>query len=360
MKEQGFAYGLIEGFYGKPWSWENRHHYADFLKQQGYGFYIYAPKSDLKLREHWQQAWTEQEKAKLVALADEYHKNGLKFGIALSPYQLYTHWNADTRDKLRSKIQEINDIKPDILCVLFDDMRGDLPELAGTQAEICDFIGEQSTAEQLIMCPTYYSDDPILDKIFGQRPADYLAELGQQLDKKYDVFWTGPQVWSVAYPPDHLLGVTELLGRKPTIWDNYPVNDMKNWPYLFLKPFENRLWQMKELTAGHMVNPMNQAFLSKIPLSTLPAMYQQEKKYHPDQVLAQVLSQLCEADLASAIAADLNDFQFNGIKSFSPERMKQLQNKYRKFNSPFAEEIRDWLAGEYEHTSANLEQWQQG
>ncbi|MFM4737822.1 beta-N-acetylglucosaminidase domain-containing protein, partial [Aeromonas caviae] len=38
--------GLIEGFFGKGWSWEARARYAQWLPRHGYGFYLYAPKED--------------------------------------------------------------------------------------------------------------------------------------------------------------------------------------------------------------------------------------------------------------------------------------------------------------------------
>ena len=32
--------GVIEGFYGEPWSWEERERYAAFLAGNGFAFYI--------------------------------------------------------------------------------------------------------------------------------------------------------------------------------------------------------------------------------------------------------------------------------------------------------------------------------
>lgn len=36
--------GIIEGYYGKPWSWQARAETVTFLKPHGYAFYLYAPK----------------------------------------------------------------------------------------------------------------------------------------------------------------------------------------------------------------------------------------------------------------------------------------------------------------------------
>ena len=80
------------------------------------------------------------------------------------------------------------------LAILFDDMRGSLPDLAQRQAEIVDFAAERTRASKIIVCPSYYTDDPILDRVFGQRPANYIKELGATLDPAIDLMWTGEEV----------------------------------------------------------------------------------------------------------------------------------------------------------------------
>ena len=47
--------GVIEGFFGRPWAWPARLSGADFLRDCGYQFYIYAPKSDSFLRRRWRE-----------------------------------------------------------------------------------------------------------------------------------------------------------------------------------------------------------------------------------------------------------------------------------------------------------------
>ena len=47
--------GLIEGFFGRPWSWADRHEAVRFLGPRGYLFYLYAPKADAFLRRRWQE-----------------------------------------------------------------------------------------------------------------------------------------------------------------------------------------------------------------------------------------------------------------------------------------------------------------
>ena len=64
--------GLIEGFFGKGWSWEARARYAQWLPRHGYGFYIYAPKEDGYLRKHWALPWPEAELEALRQLARQF------------------------------------------------------------------------------------------------------------------------------------------------------------------------------------------------------------------------------------------------------------------------------------------------
>jgi len=97
--------------------------------------------------------------------------------------------------------------------------------LAETQAEVFKRIADLSTARRFILCPTYYTFDPILEKVFGTMPEGYWDVLGKEIDPAVDFFWTGPKVCSTEYPESHLKDVMERLGRKPFIWDNYPVND---------------------------------------------------------------------------------------------------------------------------------------
>ena len=46
--------GIIEGFYGPMWTWQERRQLVRTLAPHGYGFYLYAPKADVFLRRKWQ------------------------------------------------------------------------------------------------------------------------------------------------------------------------------------------------------------------------------------------------------------------------------------------------------------------
>ena len=88
MTEKKRPVGVIEGFYGRSWSWSVRHEYAQFMADENLSAYIYAPKSDVKLRHAWFEPWTDEELLALQLLAKEFKAKGLAFGIGLSPIGL--------------------------------------------------------------------------------------------------------------------------------------------------------------------------------------------------------------------------------------------------------------------------------
>ncbi|MGL5596651.1 MAG: beta-N-acetylglucosaminidase domain-containing protein [Aeromonas sp.] len=341
--------GVIEGFFGKGWSWQARANYAKWLPRHGYGFYIYAPKEDGYLRKNWAQPWPCEQLAELAELARQCRANGLAFGVGLSPMEAH-HDYPSKRSALLEKVRLIDEVlQPDILAVLFDDMTGDTPDLARHQLTIAHDIAAQSNATRLIFCPSYYSTDPVLEKVFGAMPPRYLADLGQHLDPRFEIFWTGPKVCSSEYPEAHLKQVTELLGRKPFLWDNYPVNDgSKACSYLHLRAFEHRPAELAKLIAGHAVNPMKQAALSVLPLATLPMSYRLGHQYDPAKALHAALHATCGPQIAAMIETDLPLFQDVGLAQLTAAQIATLRARYLPFrDQACADEIVRWLDGEY-------------
>ena len=348
--------GIIEGFFGRSWPWQARQDYAVFLASTGYHYYIYAPKDDAFLRKRWQEDWPTETFAQLQALRNVYRQHHIDFGIGLSPYELYREPYPERNSKLIKKINRLNQLEPDILCLLFDDMRGDLPQLAEIQCELVQCTTDHSNAKHIIFCPTYYSFDPVLEKVFGARPEHYWATLGQHIDPQVNIFWTGPKVCSIQYPTEHLEKVTELLQRKPFLWDNYPVNDgaIKS-RILQLRAFDQPHSQLQGKVAGHAVNPMNQPWLSRIPLATLPKAYRESSTYNPQQAFIDACHQLCDPLLANQIIEDIALLQNIGLNSFSTTEQQELVKKYQAFaNNPYAAEIVDWLQGGYQFDPACL------
>lgn len=348
--------GVIEGFFGSSWSWQERAAYSAFLGAHGYSFYVYAPKDEPFLRKRWNEPFPAERLDHLKDLCAAFKAAGLHFGVGLSPYEAYRAYGPEARTALREKVAVLNSLPVDILCVLFDDMRGDLPRLAETQIRILGDIRDVSTAPRIIFCPTYYSYDPIIERCFGAMPQNYLEDLGKGLDDSIDLFWTGEKVMSSSYPAEHLREVAERIRRKPFLWDNYPVNDSKRAsPFIFLRAFENRGAHLAELLSGHAVNPMKQPWLSQIPLASLALNYAQGVSYDRDLISMMCISQVCGDEIGRLIGEDLPLFNDVGAAALSEEQRRHLRARYEpRVENPFCREIVTWLNGGYEFDPACL------
>jgi hyaluronoglucosaminidase len=76
--------GVIEGFFGKPWDWSARLSSSSFLRDCGYEFFIYAPKSETFLRRGWREPFQEQSLEHLRELGGRCRQSSVAFGIGLS------------------------------------------------------------------------------------------------------------------------------------------------------------------------------------------------------------------------------------------------------------------------------------
>lgn len=336
--------GLIEGFYGRPWTPAARAETTAFLRPHGYGFYLYAPKADPYLRRRWREPFPDADAAGLVALSAHCRSLGVRFGVGLSPYELYRSFDQTDRADLARKLAELDALGVSDLAILFDDMRGDLPDLARAQIAIMDWIGARTGASRLIFCPTYYSDDPLLDRAFGRRPEGYLEALGAGLDPAIGVFWTGEEVCARAYSIRHLERVGEQLRRPPVLWDNYPVNDGPVMSQaLHLRAFTGRPAAVASKIAGHMVNPASQAVLSRIPALTLAESYALGEAYDYGAAFARAALAVLGEELGALLQPDINQLQDTGLDRLSGAAKTRLRNRYAAFDHPGAREIVDWL-----------------
>lgn len=266
-----FPVGIIEGFFGTPWSMESRTAFIRRLPPMGLNFYIYAPKNDSCLRSCWHREFSGDYLESLIKLANVTKSSGLKFGIGFSP--LGATADPDVFLPLFRKQVSVlvSELSPYYFALLFDDMKISLEHEGAVQNR---FIREcleilKPLGIRLITCSSFYTTDPILEKVFGKMPECYYGDLLRDIPSDVDFFWTGPKVISTEYGADDLKTACGLLGRKPFIWDNYPVNDgRKASDYLYLGPFANRN-EILSHAAGIAVNPMKQTFLNLFPLASL-------------------------------------------------------------------------------------------
>ena len=340
--------GLIEGFFGRPWSWAERREAVRFLSPHGYRFYLYAPKADAFLRRRWQESHPDEELAPLAELAASCRAAGVRFGIGLSPFELYMTPPDEWGAPLRSKIAALAEVGFDDLAILFDDMRGDVPGLAQRQAAIVGIASECSGAARIICCPSYYSDDPVLDRAFGQRPEGYLEELGRLLDPAVEIMWTGEEVCSLEFSAGHLDRVSEQMRRRPFLWDNYPVNDGPRMSqHLHLRAFTGRPAAIGPRISAHGINVASQPVLSLIPALTLADSYAAGETYEYGAAFARAAEAVLGPTLGAQVRRDLLTLQDRGLDRLGEARAT-LRARYEAFDHPGAREIVAWLDGAWE------------
>ena len=321
-----------------------------FLAPYGYRFYLYAPKADAFLRKQWQEPHPAKFVDQLRAFSQVCRAQGVRFGIGLSPYELFNNFDAAARAALARKLELFDTIGIDDIAILFDDMRGDVENLATRQIEIINFAASLTRASRVIACPSYYSDDPILDRVFGTRPARYVEELGESLDPKIEVFWTGEEVISRQFSTGHLERVTNQLRRKPFLWDNYPVNDGQRMSqYLHLRGFTGRPAAIASHIAAHGINPALQPTLGRIPAITLADSYRLGDSYEYADSFRHACMKVLGVDLGTLVRDDLLTLQDIGLDRLG-EKEKLLRSRYEGVDHPGAREILGWLDGDYRIT----------
>lgn len=335
--------GIVEGFFGPQWSKEARIDYASFLKNAGGDFYIYAPKQDGNLRKNWREEWSEEYLSYIKSLVDLYHQHGLLFGVALSPFGLDQKLDEENRKVLSRKMEQLNHLGIDLLGVFFDDMHS-YELLAEVQIEVVSFLKTKFT-KKIIFCPTYYTPDPILEKVFGKMPEGYLTKIADGIPLDVEIAWTGPKVISSEIGLEHMREVEALLKRKPFIWENLFANDgPKNCKFLKLKAFDGREKEIMNHTSGYAFNLMNQPYLSEIAFLASVLTLKGQK---PEEAYKTAIGELCSPLLVDFILEHDQSFLKEGLDQLTAEKKNALITILEEMYEPQAKDIRDWLRGDY-------------
>lgn len=341
-----FALGIIEGFYGREWPHQERLDTLAWMPSVGLDTYVYAPKSDRALRREWRQGHTPESWRRLLELRAAARTAGVAFGVGFSPWGLQRACSEADARALRAAVRRLNELAPDLLCILFDDMPGGSATLAARQLDVVGEVLAVSTASQHAVCPTYYSQDPVLEELFGPMPGDYLRELGTGLPQSSAILWTGRKVLSPGYRHSDIDWVRQRTGREVLLWDNYPANDGRvSSAYLHLRPFSGRPPELRDWCCGHLANPMNQPALSRLVLASLGEIYQQSG-YTRERGWRALLAH-CPEPLAALLQRDVGRFQDQGREALSPSVRAGLSAEYRALGLRGGDEVADWLDGKY-------------
>ncbi|XP_056156648.1 protein O-GlcNAcase [Lampris incognitus] len=325
MEEKSqFLCGVVEGFYGRPWSMDQRKVLFQWMQRWGLNTYLYGPKDDLKHRLLWREVYSPEEEGQLRTLIMEAQSRGLKFVYALSPGQDIVFSSPCDITLLKRKLRQVSDLGCQAFAILFDDIDHSMCQadseafssFAHAQAtvvnEIYRFLREPPV---FLFCPTEYCGS-LCSPSVSKSP--YLQTIGEDLLPNITVIWTGSKVISRKLSVDCLAEVESVLQRPPLIWDNLHANDYDS-RRLFLGPFKGREPQLCNHLRGLLLNPNCEFEANYIPLHTLGSWYRvrsEEKKdeeceYCPDKALSAALHDWME---------ELNQPLLPGRQSRQPEQ----------------------------------------
>ncbi|MFL6051914.1 MAG: beta-N-acetylglucosaminidase domain-containing protein [Actinoallomurus sp.] len=311
--------GVIEGFYGPPWSDAERQAILRFEGEHKMDSYVYAPKDDPYHRDRWRDPYPADQLARLGTLARLARQEHVDFVFAVSPGQSICYSSDDDLRALEAKARSVYDLGVRSFALFFDDIAGTLTcasdqERFGTdpspsaaaQAFLLnrfdhEFVAAHPGMAPLRTVPTEYN---------GLNPSDYKKRLAELVATDVHMYWTGPQVVSPTISDSDLTAARALYAHPLEVWDNYPVNDYQ-LDRLFMGPVTGRGTMMTaDGVSGFVANPMLEAIASEPALATTADLTWNDAAYDPQRSWDQAV-----ASVGGPASAALRTFAENNLSS---------------------------------------------
>ena len=256
--------GVVEGFYGTPWSHQARLSLIDFYGRYKMNTYIYGPKDDpYHSSPDWRKPYPEDEAADIKELVEACRANYVDFVWAIHPGQ-DIKWNEEDYAALVAKFEDMYALGVRAFAIFFDDISGDGAN-PYRQVELLNRLGEEfvkvkGDVAPLIICPTDYNRSWANPTERGS-----LAVYGRELDPSVRVFWTGDYVCSDLTPAT-LEWVGSRIQRPALYWWNFPVTDYCRHIVMQGPVYGLDQTLTAENLCGFVSNPMEHAEASKLAL----------------------------------------------------------------------------------------------
>ena len=334
--------GVVEGFFGPPWSHEERLKMIKFFRECEFKLYIYAPKDDPFHRERWSEPYPQDQLAKLKALIETAKQNSINFCFAISPGLSIRYSLDEDFETLTKKVETVRKMGVKWFGLFLDDIpmklqreedKRTFKSLAEAQAHLTNrllkFLRSKDSKTVLILCPTQYT---------GTSLTPYLETLRSGTDQDVFIMWTGRKVCSPQITCNHADGFGAAIKRKPFIWDNYPVNDYNRFR-LFLGPLRGRPKDLYKHVSGFVSNPMNEAEASKIPLLTIADYLRDPENYDLERSWEKALRKVAGEKAYKHLRAFAEQSQSSFLwKTESPELHKLVESFWQNWETKRWEE----------------------
>uniref|UniRef100_A0AAX7T7S2 protein O-GlcNAcase n=1 Tax=Astatotilapia calliptera TaxID=8154 RepID=A0AAX7T7S2_ASTCA len=269
-----FISGVVEGFYGRPWTMEQRTELFKREQKWGLNTYLYAPKDDYKHRMYWRDLYAAEEAEQLTSLISAAKQHDVEFVYAISPGLDITFSNPKEVAALKRKLDQVKEFGCRSFSLLFDDIETEMcpadkqafSSFAHAQVAITNevymHLGEP---EVFLFCPTDYCAVFCTPSV---TQSSYLNTVGEKLLPGIDVLWTGPKVVSHKISVESIEEVSSVLKRAPVIWDNIHANDYDP-QRLFLGPYKDRPTDLIPKLKGVLTNPNCEFYPNFVAVHTL-------------------------------------------------------------------------------------------
>ena len=253
-----FLGGVVEGFYGQPWTHAQRLQLFDQMAAWGLNTYFYAPKDDLKHRAIWRQNYSEQELASLAALIDSCKQHKLTFIYGLGPGLDIRFANPSELETIKRRFEQLIDVGARHFALLFDDLPGEMhagdrqayESVAAAQSAVTNgifnWMRDKFPHSRLLFCPAPYCDRMDHWQLGG---AEYLETIGRLLAGAIDILWTGPEIISREITVESIGDLSARIRRPPVIWDNLHANDY-DLRRLYCGPYSGRPPELLQCVRG--------------------------------------------------------------------------------------------------------------
>ncbi|MFF4171129.1 beta-N-acetylglucosaminidase domain-containing protein [Streptomyces sp. NPDC001744] len=314
--------GVAEGFYGSPWTREQRLAQIDFLARTKQNRYLYAPGDDPYRQTLWREPYPAGRRAEFRELAERARAHHVRLGWAVSPAQSMCLASAADVAALTRKLDAMWALGVRFFQLQFQDASYDEwhcsrdadafgrgPEAAaGAHARVANAVARHLAerhpgGDPLTVMPTEYYQDGA---------TAYRAKLAEALDADVRVAWTGVGVVPPAITGGELADAREALGHPLVTMDNYPVNDYAQ-DRLFLGPATGREPAVAAGSAAYLALAMEQPAASRVPLFTAADYAWNPRGYRPEESWRAAVDDLAGPDPAAREA--LRALAGNGASS---------------------------------------------
>ncbi|WP_327445043.1 beta-N-acetylglucosaminidase domain-containing protein [Clostridium tarantellae] len=256
--------GFIEGYYGIPWSNENRMELMKFGGDFKMNSYIFAPKDDEYHSLKWREPYPAEKLAEIEEMVQVGASTKAKFIWTIHPF-LKDGMNFDTEEtyaaeleKIITKFEQLYSVGVRQFGVLADDAEGDANNQVKLMNDLEQWRLQKGDVYEFIFVPKVYTKE----SAGGDVNNEYLNTIGT-MPETVDIMWTGDVVLGYV-TQDTFEFFEEAVGRQAFMWLNWPVNDINNKRLLMGKGemLDSTVTNFK----GIVTNPMQEAQASKVAL----------------------------------------------------------------------------------------------